>query len=634
MLNASQFVTGIFVEGRRIMKKGLRHFAQKYVEWVVRLGKVKFSLLGVTVLAIFALCTQIIVSLCIVGTIYWTDIVRSVTFGLISAPFAIYFFTLLVEKLERSRLELAKIVDHLRREVSERIIAEKKLSVALGDLEQNNRDKTALMMTISHELKTPLNGIIGLSQILLDEQLTEQQRNYLKTINMSAIALGHIFGDIIDLQKIDAQNIELNPQETNLQDFINDIANFAGLMAEQKQLKFEIHVDRALSDWLMLDSVRLSQILWNLINNAVKFTEKGKITLSIEQQKKDMVRFTLTDTGVGIPLDELDNIFTMYYQVQSNPQRPLGSGIGLAVSKTLAQLMGGDLIAKSEYGTGASFILTIKAEEVEKPLLKVKKVPDKLRILLVEDIEVNVIVAKSVLEKLGYTVDVAMTGQEAIEKFECNYYDLLLLDIQLPDMSGFDVANHLRNNYSNDKYEFLPLLIALTANVIHSKEEYRQKGMDDVLRKPLSLDELTYCLLNYFSDELEPVVSINHSEQNQPESHILDLKLLDDLVQLLGTEFVKKNLELFKSSMAAYIKELGVTYSNYIKTPSEKTALISVAHKIKGAMATMGLKRLQQIADNIQSPELNNWEQELANWVQLLEREWLLDVAELEARLQ
>ncbi|NNH90439.1 histidine kinase dimerization/phospho-acceptor domain-containing protein, partial [Pasteurella multocida] len=179
--------------------KNIKYFTQKYVDWVIRLGRLRFSILGVIVLAILALCTQALLSVFIIGEVDWMDMIRSIVFGLISAPFVIYFFTVLVEKLERSRLGLAKMVENLRKEVSERVLAEKKLSIALDNIEKTSRDKTRLMATISHELRTPLNGIIGLSRILLDEKLTETQQNYLKTIHVSAISLGHIFSDIIDL---------------------------------------------------------------------------------------------------------------------------------------------------------------------------------------------------------------------------------------------------------------------------------------------------------------------------------------------------------------------------------------------------------------------------------------------------
>ncbi|MCI7480456.1 ATP-binding protein [[Pasteurella] aerogenes] len=607
--------------------RSLRYFAQKYVEWVVRLGKLKFSLLGICVLAIFALCTQIVISLSIIGRIYWDDIVRSIIFGLISAPFVIYFFTLLVEKLEKSRLDLSKLVGNLRKEVSERVAAERKLSVALSDLEKNHRDKTALMATISHELRTPLNGIIGLSQILLDGQLSDQQRNYLKTINVSAISLGHIFSDIIDLQKIDAQSIKLNLKEVDVYSFLNDITNFATLLAEQKRLHFDFHFAANLPHWLMLDRARLSQVLWNLINNAVKFTLKGRIRLDVKRVSETEYAFSISDTGIGIPAEELDNIFTMYYQVKSSEHKSGGSGIGLAVSKTIAQLMGGDLKAYSEYGSGSTFTLTIRAEEVNKPYDTQASGPQAMTILLVEDIEVNVIVAKSLLEKLGHNVDVAMTGKDAIQKFEQNYYDLVLLDIQLPDMSGFDVAAHLRRNYEEGAYDFLPPLVAFTANVMQDKSEYLQKGMDDVLRKPISLDELAQCFSSHFDETF--ALDVPQPAPETFDDEIVDYAMIKELVDILGGEFVYKNLMLFKETMPSYLAELSQAYQIYRQDHQTHQEVASIAHKIKGAAASIGLKRLQKVASEAQNSELPKWEVHIDDWVNELTQSWLNDVEEL-----
>lgn len=607
--------------------RSLRYFAQKYVEWVVRLGKLKFSLLGICVLAIFALCTQIVISLSIIGRIYWDDIVRSIIFGLISAPFVIYFFTLLVEKLEKSRLDLSKLVGNLRKEVSERVAAERKLSVALNDLEKNHRDKTALMATISHELRTPLNGIIGLSQILLDGQLSDQQRNYLKTINVSAISLGHIFSDIIDLQKIDAQSIKLNLKEVDVYSFLNDITNFATLLAEQKRLHFDFYFAANLPHWLMLDRARLSQVLWNLINNAVKFTLKGRIRLDVKRVSETEYAFSISDTGIGIPAEELDNIFTMYYQVKSSEHKSGGSGIGLAVSKTIAQLMGGDLKAYSEYGSGSTFTLTIRAEEVNKPYDTQASGPQAMTILLVEDIEVNVIVAKSLLEKLGHNVDVAMTGKDAIQKFEQNYYDLVLLDIQLPDMSGFDVAAHLRRNYEEGAYDFLPPLVAFTANVMQDKSEYLQKGMDDVLRKPISLDELAQCFSSHFDETF--ALDVPQPAPETFDDEIVDYAMIKELVDILGGEFVYKNLMLFKETMPSYLAELSQAYQIYRQDHQTHQEVASIAHKIKGAAASIGLKRLQKVASEAQNSELPKWEVHIDDWVNELTQSWLNDVEEL-----
>lgn len=609
--------------------KNIKHFAQRYVDWVIRLGRVKFSLLGVLIIAILALCTQTLLSLCFVGTVYWSDVVRSVFFGLISAPFVIYFFTLLVEKLEKSRLELAKLVENLRCEVSERISAEKKLSVALNDLEQSSRNKTALMTTISHELRTPLNGIIGLSRILLEGNLNQEQRNYLKTINMSAVSLGHIFSDIIDLEKIDAHKIDLNRKEVDFFAFLNDIANFATLMAEQNHLKFSLEYEDDLPQWLMIDRARLSQILWNLINNAVKFTEKGEVKLSVSRVSEREFSFAISDTGIGIAQTELEHIFSMYYRVQSNQYQHAGSGIGLAVSKTIANLMGGDLTVQSEVGKGSIFTLTIQANPISKPLEHTQYLPTQLRILLIEDIEINVIVAQSVLEKLGYEVDVAMSGKEAIRKFEMNDYDLLLIDIQLPDMSGFEIAQYLRNKYENSEYDYLPPLIALTANVMHNKQEYLQQGMDDILRKPLSLEELTQCLYQYFEDNMGNVPSSTCKPAEQCQNDSLDLATLNELVSLLGIKTVKNNTALFYKTMPLYVEELISTYHAYRANLKHKQDVGEIAHKIKGAVGSVGLKRIQQIAAQAQECEKPQWEQNIDNWITQINQYWLEDSEKL-----
>ncbi|HBO37194.1 MAG TPA: hybrid sensor histidine kinase/response regulator, partial [Pasteurellaceae bacterium] len=535
----------------------------------------------------------------------------------------------LVEKLELSRLNLARLVNSLQAEVKERRAAEECLA-------QANQDKTKLMATISHELRTPLNGIIGLSRILLDSNLSDEQRSYLKTINVSAVSLEHIFGDIIDLEKIDSRRIELCRRETDFRSVLNDINNIATLMVEQKKLKFIMQCDRDLPDWLMLDRTRLSQVLWNLISNAVKFTEQGTIQLDIKRLSNDRFSFTVSDCGQGIPAEELDKIFTMYYQVREerNLNRPAGSGIGLAISKSIAELMGGDLTVSSELGKGSTFTLIIVAQEAHKPRESVTlPMTADLYILLVEDIELNVIVAKSMLEKLGHRVDVASTGQQAMEKFGENNYDLVLLDIQLPDITGFQIAQYWRKNYEDGIYDFLPPLIALTANVMQSKAEYQRQGMDDVLRKPLSVEALTHCLADYFGEERPQVTDSSNMIQNTDDSRF-DFVLLNELVDMLGTQFVKDNLRLFKNIMPEYMQELKAIFTCYLSEPWRKTDVAEQAHKIKGAAASIGLIRIQQISAQAQQSESKDWEIRIADWIEQLEQQWQVDVNHLEQWLE
>ena len=213
--------------------KNVRHFTQRYIDWVIKLGRVKFSVLGFLILAAFALLTHIILSFIVVGKIHWESLGYSIIFGLISAPFVIYFFTVLVERLELSRQDLAQLI----------------------------RDKTDFMATISHELRTPLNGIVGLTRILLDTPLTDEQKNYLNTINVSAVSLGNIFNDVIDLEKIDSRKLELYKKETDFFSFINDINHIAQFLAGQKNLTFELKTSSDLPHFLLIDATRLNQIL-------------------------------------------------------------------------------------------------------------------------------------------------------------------------------------------------------------------------------------------------------------------------------------------------------------------------------------------------------------------------------------
>lgn len=595
--------------------KNWKHFAQRYVDWVIKLGRVRFSLLGVSILAVLALCTQIVFSLALVHHVAWIDIVRSVVFGLLTAPFVVYFSTLLVEKLEHSRQDLARSVARLENEVFERMNAQQKLSHALEKLEKNSRDKSTLLATISHELRTPLNGIVGLSQILLDEELDERQRNYLKTINISAVSLGYIFSDIIDLEKIDTSRIELNCQPTDFTALLNDIYNFAEFMAKQKNLNFHLITQPDLPNWLELDRVRLSQILWNLISNAVKFTDHGEIILNVRHEGDDY-HFSLTDSGMGIDPEEQPHIFQLYYQVQSSRRQSAGSGIGLAISKNLAKLMQGDLTVESQLGKGSTFHLHIKAKQAQANNLSAKQSLPHLHILLVEDVELNIIVAKTILEKLGHHVDVATDGKQAISLFEKNLYDILLLDIKLPDMTGFEIAQYLRRGYEDGIYDCLPPMVAFTANVMQSEKEYLEMGMDGVLRKPISIKDLNHCLQHFFGDEMmEPLPSEENLSSN------FDFTLID----ILGKSKSLENLALFKQTMPDYLTILN---QGNIKEIEE------TAHKIKGAAASVGLILLNHLAASLEEQAKQNETSAVQQLISDLQTQWQTQVKQLETYLQ
>lgn len=769
--------------------KQIRLLAQYYVDLMMKLGLVRFSMLLALALVVLAIVVQMAVTMVLHGQVESIDVIRSIFFGLLITPWAVYFLSVVVEQLEESRQRLSRLVQkleemrerdlslnvqlkdniaQLNREIAVREKAEAELQETFGQLkieikereetqiqleqqssflrsfldaspdlvfyrnedkefsgcnramelltgksekqlvhlkpadvyspeaaakvietdekvfrhnvsltyeqwldypdgrkacfeirkvpyydrvgkrhglmgfgrditerkryqdalERASRDKTTFISTISHELRTPLNGIVGLSRILLDTELTAEQEKYLKTIHVSAVTLGNIFNDIIDMDKMERRKVQLDNQPVDFTSFLADLENLSALQAQQKGLRFNLEPTLPLPHQVITDGTRLRQILWNLISNAVKFTQQGQVTVRVRYDEGDMLHFEVEDSGIGIPQDELDKIFAMYYQVKdSHGGKPAtGTGIGLAVSRRLAKNMGGDITVTSEQGKGSTFTLTIHApsvaEEVDDAFDEDDMPLPALNVLLVEDIELNVIVARSVLEKLGNSVDVAMTGKAALEMFKPGEYDLVLLDIQLPDMTGLDISRELTKRYPR---EDLPPLVALTANVLKDKQEYLNAGMDDVLSKPLSVPALT-AMIKKFWDTQDDEESTVTTEENSKSEALLDIPMLEQYLELVGPKLITDGLAVFERMMPGYVS---VLESNL--TAQDKKGIVEEGHKIKGAAGSVGLRHLQQLGQQIQSPDLPAWEDNVGEWIEEMKEEWRHDVEVLKA---
>ncbi|MEF5262147.1 aerobic respiration two-component sensor histidine kinase ArcB [Escherichia coli] len=769
--------------------KQIRLLAQYYVDLMMKLGLVRFSMLLALALVVLAIVVQMAVTMVLHGQVESIDVIRSIFFGLLITPWAVYFLSVVVEQLEESRQRLSRLVQkleemrerdlslnvqlkdniaQLNQEIAVREKAEAELQETFGQLkieikereetqiqleqqssflrsfldaspdlvfyrnedkefsgcnramelltgksekqlvhlkpadvyspeaaakvietdekvfrhnvsltyeqwldypdgrkacfeirkvpyydrvgkrhglmgfgrditerkryqdalERASRDKTTFISTISHELRTPLNGIVGLSRILLDTELTAEQEKYLKTIHVSAVTLGNIFNDIIDMDKMERRKVQLDNQPVDFTSFLADLENLSALQAQQKGLRFNLEPTLPLPHQVITDGTRLRQILWNLISNAVKFTQQGQVTVRVRYDEGDMLHFEVEDSGIGIPQDELDKIFAMYYQVKdSHGGKPAtGTGIGLAVSRRLAKNMGGDITVTSEQGKDSTFTLTIHApsvaEEVDDAFDEDDMPLPALNVLLVEDIELNVIVARSVLEKLGNSVDVAMTGKAALEMFKPGEYDLVLLDIQLPDMTGLDISRELTKRYPR---EDLPPLVALTANVLKDKQEYLNAGMDDVLSKPLSVPALT-AMIKKFWDTQDDEESTVTTEENSKSEALLDIPMLEQYLELVGPKLITDGLAVFERMMPGYVS---VLESNL--TAQDKKGIVEEGHKIKGAAGSVGLRHLQQLGQQIQSPDLPAWEDNVGEWIEEMKEEWRHDVEVLKA---
>jgi two-component system aerobic respiration control sensor histidine kinase ArcB len=493
------------------------------------------------------------------------------------------------------------------RDITERKQAENAVTKA-------SKDKTAFIATISHELRTPLNGIVGLSRMLRDTDLTSEQFAWVSTIYASGITLGNIFNDIIDLDRLDRDRLELSLKTVSIKDFTQELGSIIELLADDKDLTFAAHVEEPLPSLVEVDGTRLRQILWNLLFNAVKFTQKGTVSLIVNAEKinaeNSMVTFKVCDTGIGIPQQDLDKIFAMYYQVDlPEHQSATGTGIGLAICQQMVTLMSGNISVSSVMGEGTCFTVELPLAISKKPIeVETLKVTG-LHILLVEDIELNVMVAKALLEKLGQYVDVAMTGNEAITMARDKQYDLVLLDIQLPDMNGFEVANVLHEESLVEQTS----IVALTANVIKTRQEYLDNGMDDVIAKPVKKSRIIEVFNNLFCEQ----PSVPHQPSPEPKNDqlntFLDLDLLQMLVDTIGHEMVRTSVKVFQEKMPEYLEILQLSLS-----ANEKEEVCSQAHKIKGAAGSVGLARVQKISNEIQQGDHPAWWQNVHDWVEQL----------------
>ncbi len=504
------------------------------------------------------------------------------------------------------------------RDITERKQAENAVSKA-------SKDKTAFIATISHELRTPLNGIVGLSRMLRDTELTSEQFAWVSTIYASGITLGNIFNDIIDLDRLDRDRLELSLKTVSIHDFTQELGSIIELLANDKDLAFSAQVHDPVPALVEVDGTRLRQILWNLLFNAVKFTQKGSVSLDVKAKQIDpetsLVTFNVRDTGVGIPAQDLDKIFAMYYQVDSpEHQSATGTGIGLAICQQMVSLMKGKISVSSVQGEGTCFTVELPLA-ISKGPIKVEELKvTGLQILLVEDIELNVMVAKALLEKLGQHVDVAMTGNEALTKARDKQYDLILLDIQLPDMNGFEVAAILHQESLVEQTS----IVALTANVIKTRQEYLNNGMDDVIAKPVKKSRIIEVFNSLFADQ----PSIPHTPVEEPNQDqlntILDLELLQMLVDTIGHEMVRTSVNVFQENMPEYLDILQVSLS-----ADEKDEVCSQAHKIKGAAGSVGLSRVQRIANEIQQGDHPAWWQNVHDWVEQLNQAAQQDMQKL-----
>lgn len=323
-----------------------------------------------------------------------------------------------------------------------------------------------------------------------------------ETIGSSSDLLLQIINNILDLSKIDAGTVELSPELFDLSGLINEKVNLLTVLAERKGLGFEVSFGSSIPREIIADKTRLIQVLTNLIGNAIKFTEKGKISLSVKKVKdigdKIKLMFSITDTGIGIKEEEIPKLFPYFSQLDSTlTKRFQGAGLGLAISKSLVELMGGEIAVKSEIGIGSTFYFTCLVDTTHKKAdilnqqgkIAIKELTSKLNILLVEDDYVSQLVMKQVCKNYGWSIEAASNGKDALDMLSKEHFDLILMDIQMPEMSGYEITKIIRENEKMSGTH-IPI-IATTAYAMHGdREKSLDAGMDDYISKPIDFVKL------------------------------------------------------------------------------------------------------------------------------------------------
>ena len=501
------------------------------------------------------------------------------------------------KRIEKELIE-AKVFAELATEIAKE--AKSKAENATLIAENAVKAKQQFLSNMSHEIRTPMNAIIGFTKVVLKTDLSAKQKEYLTAIKMSGDALIVLINDILDLAKVDAGKMTFEQTPFKMELSISAMLHLFETKIQEKNLELVKEYDNKIPDVLVGDPVRLHQIILNLVSNAVKFTTKGKITVSIRLVKEDAekatIEFAVVDTGIGIPENKIENIFENFQQATSDTSRLFGgTGLGLAIVKQLVEAQGGSIRVESKVDEGSvfSFILSFQKTqdeaELETEIVELDTQIKNIKVLVVEDIALNQLLMKTLLDDFGFERDIAANGKIAIEKLEIKSYDIILMDLQMPEMNGFEATEYIRNKMNSK----IPI-IALTADVTTvDLAKCKAVGMNDYIAKPVDEKLLYSKIVGLLKKPASIAIGIRSNGIKGPETsggneQSKKLRCID-LDYLIHR--TKSNPKLVMEMISLYLEQTPPLISTMKQSLQDKdwNLLHATAHKMIPSFSIMGI---------------------------------------------